>query len=281
VGQSNNCCADMPSIIDHIHDLIEKQKYQIDQQQQQIEQHQKQNDQMQKQIDNLQSQVNQKTAEMFDCADVLKANSAAKSGVFTVQVKGSPVKVYCDMDTNGGGWTVVQRRRDGSENFFRNWSDYATGFGTLTGEFWLGNDNLAAILGRKSSQTLRFELENWNGEKRYAEYNDFRISGAETNYKLESLGVYSGNAGNSMAPGDSQSNLVGQAFTTIDRDNDKWASDNCSKMYKGAWWYNACHKVNLNGEYKNTASGQGVNWVDFAGATVSLKFTEMKFRSRA
>jgi len=28
---------------------------------------------------------------------------------------------------------------DGSVNFYRNWTDYASGFGSLTGEFWLGH----------------------------------------------------------------------------------------------------------------------------------------------
>ena len=46
--------------------------------------------------------------------------------------------VYCDTTTAGGGWTVIQRRVDGSENFNRPWSDYEKGFGNLTGEFWYG-----------------------------------------------------------------------------------------------------------------------------------------------
>lgn len=35
-----------------------------------------------------------------------------------------PVQVWCEQDIDNGGWAVIQSRRDGSVNFFRNWDNY-------------------------------------------------------------------------------------------------------------------------------------------------------------
>jgi hypothetical protein len=48
---------------------------------------------------------------------------------------GSPLLVSCDQETFPGGWALVQRRMDGSEDFNRKWSEYATGFGSPSGEY--------------------------------------------------------------------------------------------------------------------------------------------------
>ena len=64
-----------------------------------------------------------------------------QDGVYTIDPGcGKPLNVFCDM--KNGGWTVFQRRRDGSENFYRNWADYVAGFGNLKREFWLGLDHI-------------------------------------------------------------------------------------------------------------------------------------------
>ena len=107
--------------------------------------------------------------------------------------------VYCDMHTDGGGWTMFQRRRDGSVDFYRGWNDYKSGFGQLTAEFWLGNDKIHRLTAARPS-TLRVELEDWNGVKEYVKYGKFKIADEQAKYRLElgSYTLYSGTAGASL-----------------------------------------------------------------------------------
>ena len=99
-------------------------------------------------------------------------------------------EVFCDQKTAGGGWTVFQKRRDGSVDFFRAWDDYKRGFGNLNGEFWLGLDKihrLTVIGGYK----LRVDLEDNYGNTAFAEYSSFSVTSERAKYQL-SLGSYSG-----------------------------------------------------------------------------------------
>ena len=184
------------------------------------------------------------------------------------------LKVYCDMETDGGGWTVFQSRKDGSEDFFRGWADYEQGFGDLNGEFWLGLDKinqLATVRGNGQRNTLRIDLGDFEGNKRYAKYTTFRVSDSSTNYRLNVAG-YSGDATDCLARHN------GMMFSAKDRDNDVYQVGNCASLYKGGWWYDRCHESNLNGLYSSTTYGEGINWRHWRGYYYSLKFTEMKMR---
>ena len=88
---------------------------------------------------------------------------------------------------------MFQRREDGSVDFYRGWNDYKNGFGNITGEFWLGNQNLHNIT-KQRRYTLRVDLGDAGGHRRYANYDNFEIKSEEDEFKLI-LGSYTGNAG--------------------------------------------------------------------------------------
>ena len=209
-----------------------------------------------------------------DCLSLLKSGHT-QSRAYSVDPDGKgSFQVYCDMQTDGGGWTVFQRRQDGSVDFYRGWNDYKSGFGQLTAEFWLGNDKIHRLTVARPS-SLRVELEDWSGVRVYAKYGTFNISDEQAKYRLK-VGSYSGTAGDSLGPGGYDLNNM--AFTTKDRDNDRNSYGNCAVSWTGAWWYRNCHGSNLNGKYLGQKyDNRGLRWNRFR-RDLSLKFAEMKLR---
>uniref|UniRef100_H2YML0 Fibrinogen C-terminal domain-containing protein n=1 Tax=Ciona savignyi TaxID=51511 RepID=H2YML0_CIOSA len=209
------------------------------------------------------------------CGDVsTKKPNWSNGGVYTIfpyQDANVGVQVYCDVVTDGGGWIVFQKRVNGTEDFFRGWDDYVSGFGKLDDEFWLGLDTIHNLT-KGDEYEMRVDLEDFEGEKAYATYSTFVVSGPPF-YTLRVAG-YQGTAGDSM-----QSNFK---FSTKDRDQDTWTL-HCAQRYKGGWWYSACHYANLNGLYlrgTHTSFADGVNWGHWKGAHYSLKIAEMKLRRK-
>ncbi|XP_078356641.1 uncharacterized protein LOC144641505 isoform X3 [Oculina patagonica] len=229
----------------------------------------KQFTQMQDDIDILKKIITKKGK---NCAELYKSGQRI-SGVYTIEPDGSGAfDVFCDQTTAGGGWTVFQKRLDGSVNFYRGWADYKRGFGNLNGEFWLGLDKIHRLT-KTTKNRLRVDLEDTAGKTAYAEYDMFAVTSERTKYKL-SLGSYSGTAGDSL------SYHRGRPFTTKDQDNDS-SGANCAVKHKGAWWYGACHSSNLNGLYHHGAHkshADGVNWHPWKGHYYSAKRAEMKIR---
>ena len=186
------------------------------------------------------------------------------------------------METDGGGWTVFQRRQDGSVNFYLNWTDYESGFGNLSGEFWLGLSKIHHLT-KEGSNILRVDLGDFEGNRAYAQYSTFNIGNSTTEYTL-TVGGYSGTAGDGLITDSNfgqAHNHNGQKFSTRDEDNDN-TGGNCANYWKGAWWFNSCMQSHLNAPYSYTSivsSWSGVLWYDWRGDTYSLKFTEMKFRT--
>lgn len=213
-----------------------------------------------------------------DCEAISRCGSR-NSGVYTVwpwnRILTSSIQVYCDMETDGGAWTVIQRRGNfgrSKDYFYNNWNAYKEGFGDISQDFWIGNDLLFTFTNQKL-YSLRFDLRDLEGESRWAMYDKFWVNSEEYNYTLSVQG-YTGTAG------DSFSGQKRMQFSTKDRDNDM-STDNCAMKYKGAWWYGKCHSSNLNGFYLNgthSSFADGIEWKPWRGYNYSLPFTEMKIR---
>ncbi|XP_062614061.1 fibroleukin-like, partial [Saccostrea cucullata] len=128
-----------------------------------------------------------------DCSEILKRNPSrkGKDGVYVIYPDRRR-EVYCDMTTDGGGWTVIQKREDGDVDFYKTWIEYQQGFGNATKNYWIGNDAIHTLT-RDKDQELRIDLQRHNGEQAYAVYSTFYIEDEDNEYTLTVSG-YSGTA---------------------------------------------------------------------------------------
>lgn len=215
-----------------------------------------------------------------DCLDIYNSG-VTDNGVYLIKPPswpGSPFEVYCNM-SDGGGWTVFQRRIDGTTDFYRTWDSYKNGFGFANHEMWLGNEKLYYLTNQKR-YSIRIDVVNREGTPYYAKFDYFRINNENDKYRLSQLGAYSGTADERSNPdGYFLRYHLNYAFSTRDRDNDVHASLHCAQHRRGAWWYKSCDNSNLNGDYHASQDSYESIWMSYIpGPNYNLKFTEMKIR---
>jgi len=203
------------------------------------------------------------------CKVILDKGWSNGSGVYTLDLPSGNKNVTCDMNTAGGGWTVLQSRISNTD-FYKTWAEYKNGFGSGS-NFWLGNDTISEMtVGNKE---LYVELGHHDGNVYNARYSTFNMANETNKYRL-SLAGYSGTVADSLLGHN------GMSFTTKDNDNDTHTG-NCANSYSGAWWYSKCHSSNLNGLYldgDHATYANGMNWYHGHGHYYSYKTTKMMFR---
>ncbi|XP_077557292.1 techylectin-5A-like [Haemaphysalis longicornis] len=208
----------------------------------------------------------QKAVRPRHCGHLRHAGQTS-NGVYTIYpiaADESGQRVYCDMETDGGDWTVIQRRGQYGNHrmyFYKNWEEYASGFGNPKKEYWIGNRAIHALTSGEEQMTLRVMLDN-NTKTLTIDYRRFKISSEHDNFSI-SVGDYVGPEGwDTMIPAN------GQPFFTFDRNTAKNSSEgNCAKKYHGAWWHKfPCTTSNLNGLNFNGAhffTDHGIHWLRY------------------
>ncbi|XP_053652829.2 ryncolin-1 isoform X2 [Cherax quadricarinatus] len=215
-------------------------------------------------------------ARVKDCAGH-QNEGATESGIYEIYPSECrAVRVWCDLTTDGGGWTVFLNRQqqDKQINFTRTWKEYKMGFGDVGAEYWLGNEFVHQLTA-KGDQVLRVDAEDFNGSKRWGVWGRFRVEDEAHNYKLLAV-MYSSNS----TLGDGLLWHSGMQFSTIDKDNDKHKGS-CAHEYKGGWWYNVCHNANPTGILTNSDDFDSVGWVYWSPREykwASLCWLQMKIR---
>jgi len=169
------------------------------------------------------------------CYEALRGsqNSSIRT-ILVPEYSENSFEVACDQFRMGGGWTIILRRTDGSENFYREWNDYKNGFGNLSNEYFLGLDKLHAMTNNQQ-QELLVVMENAQGKQAYELFSNFRIGSESSGYTLETVGTPSGDASDSLTY------HLGMKFSTKDRDNDIYPKEHCAQSCTGGWWYKTCH----------------------------------------
>eukprot|EP00761_Pharyngomonas_kirbyi_P012397 gb/GECH01012424.1/.p1 GENE.gb/GECH01012424.1/~~gb/GECH01012424.1/.p1 ORF type:complete len:475 (+),score=85.35 gb/GECH01012424.1/:1-1425(+) len=201
------------------------------------------------------------------CNDIHQIHPDAASGVYTLSGFSwrDSLQIWCEMKDDGG-WNVIQRRMDGSVDFYRGWNEYVDGFGDVSGEYWLGLENIYFLT--SNEKTLLVELE-FEGKNYTARYESFQIGDASDYYRLHISG-FSGDAGDALDTHDNcRFSTKGEGVTR------------CARKYSGAWWYESCHSSNLNGLYldgPHESYANGVNWNDLTGYHYSSKFVQMMIK---
>eukprot|EP00111_Clytia_hemisphaerica_P012388 TCONS_00036375-protein len=211
----------------------------------------------------------------IDCADWMKLEYH-QSGVYFIYYNREKFKVWCEM-IPGKAKIIIQKRFDGSVDFYQNWEKYKNGFGDIGGEHWLGLENIHKLTKGRNME-IALQANSFQDETQYAVYKNFYIEGEDLFYQLNA-GVF---VEGTPYHHDWTVSADGMKFSTFDSDQDLADLINCAVTYPSGWWNERCFNINFNGVYQHsetlTSRARGIIWQAWKGYKKGLKSTSMAIR---
>lgn len=166
-----------------------------------------------------------------------------------------PIPVFCDQEYESGGWTVIQRRIDGTQSFERTDKDYVNGFGNVDAEYWLGFEHIYQLL-TYAPHELAILLEDFSGNQFHAKYEHVEMIKYENDripsYYLRKCESYNGNAGDFIMKARQSSYDERNGTTTVEyipTDRGHSFAEYGHDPYYGGFWIESASASNLNGRY--------------------------------
>ena len=169
----------------------------------------------------------------LDCCYLAQLLPIATSGVFEI---GDPCdrsafitpftvnnRAYCDMATQGGGWTVILRSGTATANdslpiATPTIEELYNGYGQPEGDYWLGLNTLACMTKQRYEMLVKLNFADGSGSTTEVEYKHFAVASMSNTFALTV-----NDPSNSTMDGLSEQN--GEFFV---------------KCPQGAWWTCTC-----------------------------------------
>ncbi len=179
------------------------------------------------------------------------------------------------MEEFGGGWTVLQRRINGSVSFNRTWADYKRALVTLKASSGL------AMIKSTCSPNQGHDPAHWawrfEGTRGYAKYEQFYVSNEFLNYRL-SLSGYSGLL-EMLCSLANTSTMIRSSSLHRTRTTTCTLQGTVERTTDRGWWFDACMSANLNGKfYKTKYKGKrdGIFWGTWHNLTSEYYLTNYR-----